>query len=200
MTEGLAALRALATMHAALNALFLLPLSKIMPAYMCASLQEEVDEFFDAKSLLGSLQQAFSSAMASSYQSTGGGASACVGGGSSTALWGAGADDVDIFAMHDLAASIREVRRCHCIGGLIDVLSACSSATSWLPRWWPLAPEALLLPLLSAAAPADGGRAGQRVDRITLHPLPHPLSDVFRGGRLGNWRQQWAALCAPIGD
>ncbi|KAL4447967.1 hypothetical protein ABPG75_005186 [Micractinium tetrahymenae] len=61
--------------------------------------QEDVDEFFDAKSLLGSLQQAFSSAMASSYVSAGGG-----GPGSSP-----GGADLDVFAMHDLAASVREV-------------------------------------------------------------------------------------------
>lgn len=60
-----------------------------------------MDEFFDAKSLLGSLQEAFSSALAASNA----GASAFYGG-------AAGADGGGLggaFAMHDLAASIREV-------------------------------------------------------------------------------------------
>lgn len=84
--------------------------------------EDEIDEFFDASSALGSLQQAFSSAMVASYTS----AAASPGCGSAWGLhsgaWGGGAaggvpsggsgggdDDLDLFAMHDLAASIREV-------------------------------------------------------------------------------------------
>jgi hypothetical protein len=62
--------------------------------------QEEVDEFFDARSLLGSLQQAFSSAMAASLAPDAGEpgcASAHQGLAASRAL-----------AMHDLAASVRQ--------------------------------------------------------------------------------------------
>jgi hypothetical protein len=113
----------LAQCNKLLVAVLLLLLREHMHTYVCATLQEEVDEFFDANSLLGSLQQAFSSAMASSYHSTA--ASACGAGGGSIA--GAGADDVDIFAMHDLAASIREVR--HWIAAVMGVLFFCGYAT-----------------------------------------------------------------------
>lgn len=58
-----------------------------------------MDEFFDAKSLLGSLGQAFSLAIASSHAPAGGGSPGSLPGGA----------DLDAFAMHDLAASIREV-------------------------------------------------------------------------------------------
>lgn len=64
--------------------------------------QEEADEFFDASSLLGSLGQAFSSAMASSRAPADGGGAASLQGGA----------DLDMLAMHDLAASIREVSKC----------------------------------------------------------------------------------------
>ena len=53
-----------------------------------------MDEFFDAKSLLGSLQSTFSSFMAGSEHSAGG-----------------GAHDMALSHMHDLAASVREVGR-----------------------------------------------------------------------------------------
>ena len=65
----------------------------------------EDDDFFDAQSLLGSLQQAFSSAMSASGLSLGG-ASLAPGGEAGSAA----PDEQNIFAMHDLAASIREVR------------------------------------------------------------------------------------------
>ena len=62
-----------------------------------------MDEFFDAKSLLGSLQEAFASAMSASGVAASGllasqhaGAAAGV------------PPDLDAFALHDLAASIRE--------------------------------------------------------------------------------------------
>lgn len=85
-----------------------------------AALQEELDEFFDSKSLLGSLQEAFSSAMSASlYASAAPGTSAMQGGtasceyssAASAGVGPAGGGDLGgILAMHDLAASIREVR------------------------------------------------------------------------------------------
>lgn len=68
-----------------------------------------MDEFFDAKSLLGSLQEAFSSAMSASGSHWGPGGW----GAASSAPGAAGAaaplPDLDAFAMRDLAAGIREV-------------------------------------------------------------------------------------------
>ena len=78
-----------------------------------------MDEFFDSHSLLGSLQEAFSSALsASAYASAGPGASgwgsapgSWAGGGGGGAAGPGGSELGGIFALHDLAASIREVRR-----------------------------------------------------------------------------------------
>jgi hypothetical protein len=133
-----------------------------------------VDEFFDAKSLLGSLQAAFASAMAaSSYHSAAGGAgtSQSLGGG----LHGScGADlDLDAFTLHDLAASIREARRGAGVGkGGRQAL-----------EWWEKARV--------AAAGLQPGSASQR-----QAASPAPSSPPLQVS--GEWGKQWrATLAAP---
>ncbi len=65
-----------------------------------------MDEYFDASSLLGSLQEAFCSAMAGSATSA-----LNMPGAAGLAVDGNLNSGADIFAMHDLAASIRQVGR-----------------------------------------------------------------------------------------
>ncbi len=78
-----------------------------------------MDDFFDARSLLGSLQQVFSSAMASSVTSAAG----------STADFSVPCDldlaSSTVFAMHDLAASVREVL----VGAALECAASCMRAS-----------------------------------------------------------------------
>ena len=146
-----------------------------------AALQEELDEFFDSKSLLGSLQEAFSSAMSASlYASAAPGTSAMQGGtasceyssAASAGVGPAGGGDLGgILAMHDLAASIREVRLgwAHAVWGalvprplLLYPEEAGCTSQHFAPR---LVAEALDLSLRAESGEAGGsGSSGSSSD------------------------------------
>ena len=94
------------------------PTSLTTHALVLAAVQEEVDEFFDAKSLLGSLQSTFSSFMTSSDASA-----------------EAGKHEMALSHMHDLAASVREVGdACVCAAPLLVARSASLAITCRWPR------------------------------------------------------------------
>jgi hypothetical protein len=105
--------------------------------------QEEVDEFFDAKSLLGSLQSSCTSFFMSAHESLPGPASSGLAGlaGGSLALYGSPQGgpllppwlppeptlESSLYQAHDLAASVRQVGR----GGMPG-RQACVAGHPWL--------------------------------------------------------------------
>jgi hypothetical protein len=148
--------------------------------------QEEVDEFFDARSLLGSLQQAFSSAMAASLAPDAGEpgcASAHQGLAASRAL-----------AMHDLAASVRQVgttRRQHARDPRPPTAGR---GRAWQRGRCQHAAGSCLGCSLSNRA-AGWRRQRQAVERVALLPLPLPLPAVPPAAG----RRPVPCLCSPPG-
>ena len=128
-----------------------------------------MDQFLDSRSLLGSLQEAFSSAMSASLSASAAPGPTAVHGSLAGRTGGTGAgagagpagggDLGDILAMCDLAASIREVR---CWGSLLVLVLA---ATCTFPCHLRCVGCYLTRRRLRLAA--DGWRAAQALDRPT---------------------------------